>query len=305
MGTPWGYVTVGQVSTTETLTESTLDIEGMTCASCVNRVTKALTRVDGVVDASVNLATETAAVTYDPQAVDAAALTRRRREGRVRRDPAAPDPGRGAERAGHRPDRDAGRPPRHRDRQAPSPLAGRAGDRARADGADVPAALHRHHGLADAAGARRGDRRAVLGRPGHLPPGLGQPPAPHHQHGHAGRARHRGGLRVRRVRGALARPRRAVGAAAAPLLRERADRRRADPDGALAGAEGQEAHGLLAPRAGRPGSRDRAGASRCGRGRRTSRRRRRRRPRAGATGGEAAGRRRRHRRPCRPSTSRC
>jgi Cu+-exporting ATPase len=63
------------MSTTGTLTESTLDIEGMTCASCVNRVTKALTRVDGVVDASVNLATETAAVTYDAGTVDAAALT--------------------------------------------------------------------------------------------------------------------------------------------------------------------------------------------------------------------------------------
>jgi len=63
------------VSTTETLTESTLDIEGMTCASCVNRVTKALSRVDGVVEASVNLATETAAVTYDSGTVDAAART--------------------------------------------------------------------------------------------------------------------------------------------------------------------------------------------------------------------------------------
>jgi Cu+-exporting ATPase len=63
------------MSTTGTLTESTLDIEGMTCASCVNRVTKALTKVDGVLDASVNLATETAAVTYDPETVDAAALT--------------------------------------------------------------------------------------------------------------------------------------------------------------------------------------------------------------------------------------
>ncbi|WP_345526763.1 heavy metal translocating P-type ATPase [Nocardioides endophyticus] len=63
------------MSTTGTLTESTLDIEGMTCASCVNRVAKALTRVDGVVDASVNLATETAAVTYDARAVDAEALT--------------------------------------------------------------------------------------------------------------------------------------------------------------------------------------------------------------------------------------
>ena len=32
-------------------TSSTLDIGGMTCASCVRRVEKALTRVDGVVDA--------------------------------------------------------------------------------------------------------------------------------------------------------------------------------------------------------------------------------------------------------------
>ncbi|WP_028643139.1 heavy metal translocating P-type ATPase [Nocardioides sp. URHA0020] len=63
------------MSTTETLAESTLDIEGMTCASCVNRVAKALTRVDGVVEASVNLATETAAVTYDPRAVDATVLS--------------------------------------------------------------------------------------------------------------------------------------------------------------------------------------------------------------------------------------
>jgi P-type Cu+ transporter len=45
--------------------ECTLDIDGMTCAACVNRVTKALTRVDGVVMASVNLTTEAAAVTYD------------------------------------------------------------------------------------------------------------------------------------------------------------------------------------------------------------------------------------------------
>ncbi|MFC7492792.1 MULTISPECIES: heavy metal translocating P-type ATPase [unclassified Nocardioides] len=57
------------------LIESTLDIEGMTCASCVNRVQKALSRVEGVEAASVNLATETAAVTYDPGTVDRAALT--------------------------------------------------------------------------------------------------------------------------------------------------------------------------------------------------------------------------------------
>ncbi len=39
-----------------------LAIEGMTCASCVGRVEKALGKVDGVLSASVNLATETAQV---------------------------------------------------------------------------------------------------------------------------------------------------------------------------------------------------------------------------------------------------
>jgi Cu+-exporting ATPase len=38
--------------------ELRLGIAGMTCASCVTRVEKALTRVDGVLDATVNLATE-------------------------------------------------------------------------------------------------------------------------------------------------------------------------------------------------------------------------------------------------------
>ncbi|MEV4459824.1 heavy metal translocating P-type ATPase [Microbispora sp. NPDC049633] len=46
-----------------------LDIGGMTCASCVRRVEKALTRVDGVEAAEVNLATEVATVTYDPARV--------------------------------------------------------------------------------------------------------------------------------------------------------------------------------------------------------------------------------------------
>ena len=39
-----------------------LDIRGMTCASCVSRVEKALRLVPGVTDAVVNLATETATV---------------------------------------------------------------------------------------------------------------------------------------------------------------------------------------------------------------------------------------------------
>src|SRR5262245_21917195 len=51
-----------------------LPIEGMTCASCVQRVEKALQRVPGVRAASVNLATESAAVeTAGPVGADALA----------------------------------------------------------------------------------------------------------------------------------------------------------------------------------------------------------------------------------------
>ena len=55
----------------DTATLSTLDlgVGGMTCASCVARVEKALKKVPGVQDAAVNLATESARVTYtdDPE----------------------------------------------------------------------------------------------------------------------------------------------------------------------------------------------------------------------------------------------
>jgi Cu+-exporting ATPase len=41
-------------------------VTGMTCASCVRRVEKALGRVEGVGEVGVNLATERAKVVYDP-----------------------------------------------------------------------------------------------------------------------------------------------------------------------------------------------------------------------------------------------
>jgi P-type Cu+ transporter len=44
-------------------------VTGMTCASCVRRVEKALGRVEGVEDVSVNLATEKARVSADPSVV--------------------------------------------------------------------------------------------------------------------------------------------------------------------------------------------------------------------------------------------
>ena len=51
-----------------TSTELELAVTGMTCASCVRRVEKALAKVPGARQASVNLATERAQVVYDPAA---------------------------------------------------------------------------------------------------------------------------------------------------------------------------------------------------------------------------------------------
>ena len=50
------------------LRQLSIPIEGMTCASCVGRVERALAAVPGVTAASVNLATESAAVTLQPGA---------------------------------------------------------------------------------------------------------------------------------------------------------------------------------------------------------------------------------------------
>ncbi len=64
----------GANASSEATAEMDLGIEGMTCASCVRRVEKALEQVPGVSAVSVNLATERARVTYDGQPGTAAAL---------------------------------------------------------------------------------------------------------------------------------------------------------------------------------------------------------------------------------------
>ena len=46
-----------------------LVVQGMTCAACVWRIEEAVTRIPGVHEAAVNLATERARVTYDPAVV--------------------------------------------------------------------------------------------------------------------------------------------------------------------------------------------------------------------------------------------
>jgi len=51
-----------------------LPVEGMTCAACANRITRGLSKVDGVTAADVNLATERAVVQFDPDAVTATDL---------------------------------------------------------------------------------------------------------------------------------------------------------------------------------------------------------------------------------------
>src|SRR5207245_412603 len=52
-----------------------LALEGMTCASCAARIERKLNKLDGV-GATVNFATERAAVAYDPDAVDLGLLIR-------------------------------------------------------------------------------------------------------------------------------------------------------------------------------------------------------------------------------------
>jgi P-type Cu+ transporter len=57
-------------------TTATLEIGGMTCASCVARVERKLKKVPGVAEANVNLATEKGTIKFDPAQVDVPALVK-------------------------------------------------------------------------------------------------------------------------------------------------------------------------------------------------------------------------------------
>jgi len=54
----------------------TIRVGGMTCATCVQTVEKALNRLEGVANATVNLGAERAYVTYNPRIVDVEAMKR-------------------------------------------------------------------------------------------------------------------------------------------------------------------------------------------------------------------------------------
>ncbi len=57
--------------------KATIGITGMTCAACSARVERGLKDTPGVTDAAVNLATEKAVVSYDPEAVSLSDLVQR------------------------------------------------------------------------------------------------------------------------------------------------------------------------------------------------------------------------------------
>jgi Cu+-exporting ATPase len=61
--------------TTATAATCSLSIGGMTCASCVRHIEKALLKLEGVEQAQVNLATEVASVTFSPEIVGTEQLT--------------------------------------------------------------------------------------------------------------------------------------------------------------------------------------------------------------------------------------
>ena len=50
--------------------KKTYSIKGMHCASCVGVIERSLKKVDGIIDANVNLATEKATVTFEKEKVN-------------------------------------------------------------------------------------------------------------------------------------------------------------------------------------------------------------------------------------------
>ena len=79
---------------TDATASCTLDIGGMTCASCVGRVEKALRRVPGVAAAEVNLATEAATVRFQPGQVERRRADRGGHPRRLHRNTTPRDPAR-------------------------------------------------------------------------------------------------------------------------------------------------------------------------------------------------------------------
>jgi Cu+-exporting ATPase len=67
--TPLEYTNEMTATASQPIEIVSFPVEGMTCASCVNRITRFLRKVDGVEEANVNLAAESATVRFDPTRV--------------------------------------------------------------------------------------------------------------------------------------------------------------------------------------------------------------------------------------------
>ncbi|UVI29403.1 heavy metal translocating P-type ATPase [Paenibacillus spongiae] len=59
-----------EANATNASKQTTLQLTGMTCAACANRIEKGLSKMEGVVNANVNFALEKASITYDPAVVN-------------------------------------------------------------------------------------------------------------------------------------------------------------------------------------------------------------------------------------------
>jgi Cu+-exporting ATPase len=69
-----GYPEPSITTTMPTIEIVSFQVEGMTCASCVNRITRFLGKVEGVEEANINLASDMATVRFDPGRTDLSTL---------------------------------------------------------------------------------------------------------------------------------------------------------------------------------------------------------------------------------------
>ncbi|NGY90691.1 cation-translocating P-type ATPase [Bacillus megaterium] len=64
--------------------EATLQVTGMTCAACSNRIEKGLKKIEGVKEANVNLALERSTIIFDPSKTSPQAFEEKNRKAWVR-----------------------------------------------------------------------------------------------------------------------------------------------------------------------------------------------------------------------------
>ncbi len=226
-----------------------LEISGMTCASCANRIERKLNKLDGVV-ATVNYATEKAKVTF-PDTIATEDLVCDRGAGRLQR-ARAERGGRPGSRC-RRPDAVARQ--RLLDLDRADRARGRDGDDHAAPGHQLAVAL------AHAGRAGRG-----VGRLAVPPCRLGQPPPRHLDDGHPDLARHAGGAGLVGLRAVLGHGR---GAGHDPPVRahRRTHRRRRQhlPRGGRGGHDVHPGRALLRGAVEAAGRRGPAGPARAGR----------------------------------------